>query len=113
MLSSFNPDACGKVGAPTKASEWIKFMKGFVYILKDEKDRFYIGSTNDIERRLKAHSAGNTQTTRRMIKPILVLSQEYENLEYARKIERRLKKLKRKDYIEEMIKVGYIRMKID
>ena len=27
-------------------------MKAFVYILKDEKGRFYIGSTNDLERRM-------------------------------------------------------------
>ncbi len=38
----------------------------------------------------------------------LVLKQNYSSLETARKIERKIKKLKRKDYIEKMVKEGYI-----
>ena len=45
-----------------------------------------------------------------MNKPKVVFSQEYDNLEQARKIERRLKKLKRKDYIQKIIADGYIKM---
>jgi len=41
----------------------------------------------------------------------LVLSQEYDSLEMARSIERRIKKLKRKNYIEKIVKDGYIKMK--
>jgi len=85
-------------------------MKNFVYILRDDKGKFYIGSTNNLKRRLSAHLNGHTQTTSRMINPVIVLAQEYETLECARKIERRLKKLKRRDYIEKMVKEGYIKM---
>ncbi len=85
-------------------------MNGFVYILRDDNHRFYIGSTSDIKRRVKAHNNGHTQTTRNMTNPTLVLVQEYATLNDARNIERRIKKLKRKDYIENMIKVGYIKM---
>ena len=85
-------------------------MKGYVYILKDEKDRFYIGSTDDLERRLYQHYKNHTQTTARMEKPKIVLSQEYPSLEIARKIERKLKNLKRKDYIEKIVSDGYIRI---
>ncbi len=87
-------------------------MSGFVYILNDEKGRFYVGSTSNIGRRMKAHLSGNTQTTRNMDAPKLVLSQKYESLAVARKVERRIKNLKRKDYIEKMIKDGYIKTKI-
>lgn len=96
------------------ASERIEFKfmkkKGYVYILKDQKGRFYIGSTTDIKRRLKQHKNNHTQTTERMIDPKLALTQEYDSLEIARKIERKVKKLKRKDYIEKMIIEGYIKM---
>jgi len=88
-------------------------MKGFVYILQgSNKDKFYIGSTSDISRRIKQHTNGHTQTTRNMGKIDLVLVQEYNNLEIARKIERKIKKLKRKDYIQKMITEGKIKMEI-
>ena len=85
-------------------------MKGFVYILKDANNRFYIGSTDDVERRLYQHSRGSTHTTHRMNNPVLVFSQEFGSLEKAREIERKLKKLKRKDYIEKIILDGYIKV---
>ena len=85
-------------------------MKAFVYILKDNDGKLYIGSTNDLKRRLHQHDIGHTQTTRNMNKPKVVFSQEYDNLEQARKIERRLKKLKRKDYIQKIITDEYIKI---
>ena len=82
-------------------------MKGFVYILQgSNKDKFYIGSTSDITRRIKQHTNGHTQTTRNMGKIDLVLVQEYNNLEIARKIERKIKKLKRKDYIQKIADIS-------
>lgn len=85
-------------------------MTAHVYILKDELGRFYIGSTDNLERRLKQHVSGYTQTTRNMKSPKLVLSQEVQNLEQARKIERKLKNLKRRDYIEKIVSEGYIKL---
>ena len=85
-------------------------MKGFLYILEDEKGKFYIGSTTDIKRRLKQHKSAHTKTTHRMKNPKLALIQEYGSLETARKIERKIKNLKRKDYIEKMINDGYIKI---
>lgn len=84
-------------------------MKSFVYILQDDKQKFYIDSTNNLKRRLKAHLSGHTQTTSRMTNPVLVFVQEYKTLDYARKIERKLKKFKRRDYIEKIVKDGYIK----
>ncbi|KKW02101.1 MAG: hypothetical protein UY52_C0024G0017 [Parcubacteria group bacterium GW2011_GWC2_49_9] len=43
-----------------------------------------------------------------MKSPVLVLSQEYPTLVEARRIERRIKKFKRKDYIEKIVKDGFI-----
>ena len=87
-------------------------MNGYVYILKNENGGFYIGSTDNLERRIKQHHNGYAKTTKRMKNDILVLSQEYPTLEIARKIERKIKKLKRKDYIEKMIIDGFIKINI-
>lgn len=84
--------------------------KGYVYIMRDVKGRLYIGSTDDLARRMRQHRSKHTQTTSRMEKPVVVLSQKYGSLEIARKIERKLKRLKRKDYVERVIRDGFIKM---
>ncbi len=85
-------------------------MKAYVYILKDNDGKFYIGSTVNIKRRFNQHSSGHTQTTNRMNSPYPVLIQEYDSLNMARRIERKIKNLKRKDYIEKIVKDGYIKL---
>ncbi len=80
----------------------------FVYILKSEKGKYYIGSTIDLPKRLKHHYGGYTPSTKSLGKLNLVLSQKYATLKQARYIELRLKKLKRKDYLEKIIKDGLI-----
>lgn len=85
-------------------------MNAFVYILKDKNNKFYVGSTDNLERRIKQHKNGHTQTTRRMIEPVLVFSQKYKNLKMARGVESKIKKLKRKDYIEKIIADGFIKI---
>ncbi|KKQ01643.1 MAG: hypothetical protein US12_C0041G0013 [Parcubacteria group bacterium GW2011_GWA2_36_24] len=77
-----------------------------VYILKSLSGRFYIGSTDNLERRLHQHDLGHTQTTRNMKSYKLVFKQDYSSLKLARTIERKIKNLKRKDYIEKIIKEG-------
>ena len=86
-------------------------MKSYVYILKSLDQRFYIGSTNNLERRLTQHHSGHTHSTKRMSDFALVFKQEYDSLPEARKIELKLKKLKRHDYIEKIIKDGFIKMR--
>ncbi len=83
--------------------------RGFVYILRSVKNnRFYIGSTKNIERRLKEHELGYVKSTKN-IRPIKIeLYQEYRSFSLARQIERKLKKLKRKDYLEKIVQVGHI-----
>jgi len=83
---------------------------GFVYILKNEKGSYYIGSTVDIQTRMKQHNEGHTPSTHRMGKLKLVFSQRFKTLKQARYIEYKLKKLKRSDYIEKIVKDGYIKI---
>lgn len=85
----------------------------YVYILQSVKNgRYYIGSTRDLKRRLKEHSQGKTKSLENILPVRLVFSQTFENYSMARKIEARLKKLKRRDYLEKIIHDGIIKMKI-
>lgn len=83
----------------------------FVYILQNDKGNFYIGSTLKIKDRLKHHFGGYTPSTSKMGRLSLVLKQEYKTLSEARMIEKKLKKLKRHDYIERIVKDGFIKMR--
>ncbi|MCH7756741.1 GIY-YIG nuclease family protein [Patescibacteria group bacterium] len=65
-----------------------------VYILQNKHEKFYIGSTTNLSKRLKHHDGGHTPSTKRLGKMRLVFSQEYEKLSDARSIERKLKQLK-------------------
>ncbi len=86
--------------------------KGFVYIIQDTyTHHLYIGSTDDVNRRLQQHKYGHTYTTRRMHEIILIFVQEFKTITQARRIEMWLKKLKRRDYIEKIISDGSIRKK--
>ena len=50
----------------------------YVYILWSKEDqKFYIGFTKDLERRMKEHEQGQCHTTVRMIAPKLVFYEAY------------------------------------
>jgi putative endonuclease len=84
----------------------------WVYILQSLRDkRYYIGSTTNLVARLKHHQGGFTHSTHRFGDISCVFSQEYNTLEEARSIERKLKKLKRRDYLEKIIVEGKIKMR--
>ncbi len=82
----------------------------YLYILKSEKGSYYIGSTVDVEERLKQHNNGYTPSTHRMGKLELVFFQKFDTLQQARNIEYRLKKFKRRDYIEKIVEDGIIKI---
>lgn len=74
-------------------------MPFFVYILKCKDDTLYIGSTNDLERRLYQHnnlkSGAHYTKIRRPVE--LVYSKKMRSLSLARKKEHVLKKLSRQE----------------
>jgi len=77
---------------------------GILYILQSqETGRYYIGSTCNLERRLKDHKRGNTRTTR-IHKPwFLVYTEEFETLTEARKREKQIKRWKSHVRVMELI----------
>ena len=83
----------------------------WVYILSTESGKYYVGSTRDLEKRLQHHFGGHTPSTKRLAAKSVVLKQQFETLTEARAVERKIKRLKRRDYIEKMVKDGYIKMR--
>jgi len=85
--------------------------KGSVYILQSQKsNRYYIGSSIDVARRIEQHNNGRVIATKGKGPWILVFKQEYTSVTDARKIEIKLKKLKSRDYIEKIVSDGYIKI---
>jgi predicted GIY-YIG superfamily endonuclease len=66
----------------------------WVYILRGA-DRYYIGATDDLERRVAEHRRGSNHTTRRFRGEIqLVVAKELGSMPEARSLERALKRKK-------------------
>ncbi len=84
---------------------------GILYILQSEvNNRYYIGSTNNLERRLFEHNSGVSKYTR-LTRPFkLVFSSRYDSIKKARRIEYKLKKFKSRSIIEKIIKSGQIKL---
>ena len=75
-----------------------------MYILKNEStNRYYIGSTNNLERRLRQHKSGLTRTTKILQTDKLVYKEEFVSIVEARLREKKLKSYKSKKYIEWLI----------
>ncbi len=76
----------------------------FVYVLKSEKDKkFYIGITNNIEKRLKQHNDGNNFSTKYRKPFILVYYEIKENRQEARKREKFLKSGCGRELVKQLI----------
>jgi predicted GIY-YIG superfamily endonuclease len=82
----------------------------WVYILQTKAGKYYVGSTTDIDERLKHHIGGYTPSTKSLGVEQLLLKQEYKTLVEARSVEQKIKNLKRKDYIVKMLQDGYIKI---
>ena len=79
-------------------------MPGFVYILKSLKtDRYYVGCSEEPDIRLKYHNAGKVSATRHQVPWVKVFVMKFDNMTDARKEEYRIKKMKSRKYIEELL----------
>ena len=74
------------------------------YILFSEKlNKYYVGSTTDIERRIEEHNRGKEKFTKTGMPWVIVYSEEFEILADARQRELQIKKQKSRKYIEQLI----------
>ena len=76
-----------------------------VYILESLKDgTYYVGSTQNLESRLKRHNEGRVTYTKPKRPWKLVYSEEHVDRSSAAKKEFEIKKHKRREFIETLIK---------
>lgn len=74
------------------------------YILKSEKtDRYYIGSTNNIESRLKRHNNGRNKSTKLGIPWKLVYSENFSTKQEAYRREFQIKSYKNGNVFKKLI----------
>ncbi len=79
-------------------------MKHFIYILySDLRNRYYIGSSENVERRLERHNQGATKSTKSGRPWKIVYTEEYESKSDALKRELYIKRMKSRVYIEKLI----------
>jgi len=84
--------------------------EGFVYILQSEKNYcYYIGASKNPMGRIIEHNKGTTASTRNKGPWVLKFTQQFPTLKEAKQMEYKLKKLKRRDYIEKIINDGFIK----
>jgi len=83
------------------------FVMAYMYILYSEKlDKYYTGSCINIERRIYEHNIGHSKFTSKGIPWVIVYKEEYQTAEEAGQRERKIKQMKSRKYIEEMIAKG-------
>lgn len=79
-------------------------MPCYCYILYSSTlDRYYVGSTTDMIRRLSDHNRGKENFTKTGCPRELVYKEEFIDLKNARERERTIKKQKSRKYIESLI----------
>ena len=72
--------------------------KIYVFILFNERDTYYCGYTDDLEKRFQAHVNGRGAKYTKANKPIkIVWQKEFNTKQEAQKAEYRIKRLKRAD----------------
>jgi len=76
----------------------------YTYILFSEKlNKYYIGACIDIDRRLYEHNIGHSKFTHLGIPWELKYAEEYPTLLEAKQRELKIKKMKSRKYIEDLI----------
>ena len=77
----------------------------YVYILKSLKDnRYYIGSTSNVEKRLAFHNSGRQRSTKSRIPFVLVYTEEYNDRSQAEKREKQIKSFKGGEAFKALLK---------
>ncbi|MBW1700124.1 MAG: GIY-YIG nuclease family protein [Deltaproteobacteria bacterium] len=84
-------------------------MPFYVYILQSLKDgSYYIGSTNNLENRLKRHNQGRSRYTKSKCPWQIVYSEQFSDRSSAAKRENFIKQRKSKNFIDSLVRTSRI-----
>ena len=84
-------------------------LPGFVYIIRSLRNNsYYVGSTNNVERRLSEHNTKRSKYTSELIPWELVFSQKFRDLALARTVEYSLKRLKNRKILDVIVTRGKV-----
>ncbi len=76
----------------------------FIYILYSKSfDRYYVGSTENVELRLYRHNSKMVASTKKYITWVVVHTEQFSSRSDAVKRENQIKKMKSRKYIESLI----------
>ncbi len=76
----------------------------YTYVLRSLKDNsYYVGSTNNVNKRYKQHLEGNVKTTKSRLPLKLVFVKKFETYSEARSFELKIKSWKKRSSIEKML----------
>ena len=79
----------------------------YVYILFSQStDRYYTGSTNNLERRIQQHNSGYSKYTKHGIPWKIVYVEEFNDRSSAMKREMEIKSKKSRTYIDKIVLLG-------
>jgi len=79
----------------------------YTYVLLGESsNRYYIGSTKDISRRLAQHNGGKSTSTKSYRPWKLVYSESFQTLAEARQREREIKSWKSHEYMKKTLGIN-------
>ncbi|MBI2099300.1 GIY-YIG nuclease family protein [Candidatus Uhrbacteria bacterium] len=76
----------------------------FTYILLTVKGKYYIGSAENLEKRIKQHENGEVMSTKSALPIMLVYKEYFHNRAEAQKKEYKIKSWKSRRLIESLIK---------
>jgi len=78
-------------------------MKSVIYVLLLNNGQYYVGSTNNPNRRLHEHNIGYCKSTKHKLPYSLVFCQEFDTIKEAGQAEYKIKKQKSRQIIEKII----------
>jgi len=76
----------------------------YIYVIKSlSHDNRYVGSTDDIDRRVKEHNKGKCRYTKGRMPWALVYKEDYDSRSEAMKREKFLKSGKGREFLDKMV----------
>ena len=81
----------------------------YVYVLRSEtNNKYYIGCTNNIDRRITEHNTGKSLYTKNKGPWKLMYTEQFDNLSNAMQREKQIKSWKKRSAIDKLINAAFV-----